>query len=123
MARSSTEWAGNIGAFVRRDTDAKADNTAQKAALKSGAVLYAVRVNNASNAYDIYCKIYDDAAPTIGTTQPDAIFMVHASVDRTFLIPGGIKLTNNPSYSVSRSPGVTAGADPGAAVTIDLIYS
>ena len=74
MAISTQRPVLTSALYVIRDTDA--DGTSENDVTATSATLYAVQINNSPNASaSSYLKLYNNAAPTVGTTAPDMILM------------------------------------------------
>ena len=65
------------GVVLLTDTDVVATAVAAKA---SSAVLYELELDNTANSAASYLKIYNTGTVTVGTTVPDWVIMVPASV-------------------------------------------
>lgn len=73
-------------------------------------VVYTVDVDNAANVAAAYVKLYDSAAPTVGTTNPDVVVYVPAGLRRQYVVPEGVAFASALSFAC-----VTAGGTPGTA--------
>ena len=90
----------------------------------SGAeTLYSVEVDNRNNTAVTYLKLYDDAAPSVGTDAPEVILRVPASTRMVHHLNGGVGLVFGTALSmVCVTGGGTAGATaPTNDVRVDLI--
>lgn len=100
--------------------DADADGTAENDMTGTSGVLYMVDIDNSANGSASYLKLYDAAAPTVGTTAPDWIFKVAASVRRVLAITEGFAFTNLSMACVTA--GGTAGTtNPTSNVLVRLL--
>ena len=76
-----------------------------------------------SNGAASYLKIYDSLGPTIGTTDPDWILPVAASVQRTFLFTEddvmGLTIANGISYGCVTAGGTAGTTSPTSSVILD----
>mgnify|MGYP001589379178 CR=1 FL=1 len=100
--------------------DSDADGTSEADMTGTSGVLYVVDIDNTANAAASYVKLYDAAAPTIGTTAPDWIFKVAASVRRVLAITEGFAFTNLSMACVTA--GGTAGTtNPTSNVAVRLL--
>ena len=117
MAVSNTTQL--TGAAVVIDTVVAAAAVVAKA---SSAVLHALELDNSAVAAVTYFKLYNNAAPVVGTTAPDAIIMIPANATISVAIPGGVTFATALSY-VAVTTGGTAGvtATTGA-FALKLIY-
>jgi hypothetical protein len=86
--------------------------------------LYVVDIDNTALAAIIYVKLYDLATTvTVGTTVPDWVFKVAASVRKSYVIPGGAALANGlqvATVTTGGTAGTTAVATP---PTVRIVYS
>ena len=83
--------------------------------------LFQIDVDNEANADNpAYLKIYNDAAPVVGTTAPDFIFMVPVNQRRGLVIPDGWDFTNL-SFACVISGGTGGVTPPTAAVIVKLV--
>ena len=98
-------FAGTLKIIRESDLDETAnDNVADGAA-----TIYALDIDNAANAAITYVKTYNNADPTVGTTDPEMILMLTASVRRTFIFR-----TGNAAHSTALSmAAVTAAGTAG----------
>lgn len=82
MARSITQNANPFGAVLYENTALGAtpdDN------IRGGATtVYQICVDNSANAAATYLQMFNNAAPTVGTTPPDCQFFVPATSKKTF---------------------------------------
>lgn len=88
MTLSVSTQVAPVGSKLIKQTTATAtpDNNVTGAA----GSLYQLDVDNSANSDNpAYLKIYDAAAPTVGTTPPDFIFKVPANQRRNLVIPDG----------------------------------
>ena len=76
--------------------------------------IYQIDVDNAANAAASYLKLYDAAAPTVGTTAPDAVLRVPAGQRRQWVIPEGWAFTilSFACVTAGGTTGVTAPTHP-----------
>lgn len=109
------------GATLQIDTSAANAAVAVKA---SSAVLYELELDNTANGAASYFKLYNLAAASVvvGTTAPDFIVMVPASVSRTLVIPSGITFGTALSYTGVTAGGTAGSTSPSSALAIKLVY-
>jgi hypothetical protein len=77
--------------------------------------LYMVDVDNTANTVDpAYLKVYSDAAPVVGTTPPDLVFLVGVNKRRAFVVPEGWSFTalSFACVTAGGTAGVTAPTSP-----------
>lgn len=102
MALTITPQANPLGATLVQQTAASA--TPNNNVLGAAGTLYMVEVDNAANVAAVYVKLFNNAAPTVGTTPADEVYMCPAGVARVWAIPQGV------SYSVAVSLACVTGA-------------
>ena len=71
-------------------------------------VVNAIEIDNSANGAATYFKGYDNGAPTVGTTDPDLVIMIPASVRRTVIFIDGFDFDSAFSFA-----GVTTGGTGG----------
>tara|TARA_R110000824_G_scaffold375880_4_gene566878 strand:- start:581 stop:943 length:363 start_codon:yes stop_codon:yes gene_type:complete len=84
-------------------------NAAQTDLLGGSVTLGTLFIKNGSGG-TAYLKIYDDAAPVVGTTEPDIIIEVANGKTVSWWIDGGLPLHNAISLCASDTPGKAAGS-------------
>jgi|SRR6267378_2519133 len=94
----------------------------------SSTTAYAVYIDNTLNAAISYFKMYNNAAPTIGTTAPDEIIMVAASSKITIPlqtgnppVPGKVFATAL-SYACVTAGGTAGTTAPTSAVPVEIAF-
>lgn len=102
-------------------TDTAAGSTAV-VAKASSAVLYELELDNTANAAASYFKIYNTGTVTVGTTVPDWVVMVPASVSRSIVIPSGLTFGTALSYAATTTGGTTGSTAPTSSFAIKLVY-
>ena len=117
MAVSNTTQL--TGAMLLIDTVVAATPVTAKA---SSAVLHSIEMDNTAVAAATYLKLYNTATVTVGTTVPDWVIMIPASVSRTITCPSGVTFGTALAYAA-----VTAGGTAGTTATtgnfaIKMIY-
>ena len=120
MSVTTTPLSGQIGGNVVVDTtsDATAEND-----VRSGATtLYRVQIDNRNNSSAVYTKIWDAAAPTVGTTDPDWVIRCEASQRKTFVIKRGVGATiaTGLSFATVTTGGTAGTTSPTNAVIVWL---
>jgi len=87
-------------------------------------LLYTVDIDNAGNpATDHYVKLYDDLAPTVGTSEPTWVFKVDAGQRKQYVIPMGVPFTVGLSVATVTTPGMTGTVSPAATVSVWIATS
>lgn len=85
--------------------------------------IYVVDVDNTANAAASFVKIYDAASPTVGTTAPDWVFKVPASVRRIFACTDGVAFATALSIACVTTGGTAGTTGPTSAVTVRILCS
>ena len=100
MALSVTPQASPLGANLVQD-DNNAGTTATPVLNATGAPgsIYMVDIDNAAGAAEVYLKIYDDAAPTVGVTAANWVFRCGVGIRRSCVIPEGYAFANALSFA------------------------
>ena len=102
--------------FANKVVSADVNATACTNATGASGVLYLVDIDNTGNALEtVYLKVYDNAAPTVGTTDPDWVLKVKGGERKTYAVPDGIAFDNAPSFAAVQSagtPGTTGPTNP-----------
>jgi hypothetical protein len=119
MTLSVSSQVAPVGSKLISQTEATEvpDNDVTGAA---GAI-YQVDVDNSGNSDNpAYLKVYNSAAPTVGTTAPDFIFMVPVNQRRNLVIPDGLDFTNL-SFACVVSGGTAGTTPPTNAVAVKIV--
>ncbi|APU88968.1 hypothetical protein Rctr197k_171 [Virus Rctr197k] len=119
MALSITPQASPLATRLVEET--AATSTAENNVTGAAGSLYMVDVDN-PNGTVVYLKIYDNAAPTIGTTPADWVFRIPASARRTFAMPLGLAFTAL-SFAVVTGADQASVAAPASGVLVRLVTS
>jgi hypothetical protein len=122
MTLSVSTQVSPVGTKLTRQTDA--DENANNDVTNTSGTIYQVQIDNTGNADNAaYLKIYDDAAPTVGTTAPDFIFKAPISQTRDYVIPLGGDFTTALSFACVISGGTAGTTGPTSAVTVRIVSS
>lgn len=121
MAVTNTPFSNPLGANIVRDADS--DGTAENDVRGGAATLYMVDVDNTANGAATYTKIYNNVAPTIGTTVPDVVIMTPASVRRVVAFPGGLAFSTAISMASTTAGGTAGTTGPTSDVIVLLVTS
>lgn len=121
MTLSVSDQVSPVGNKLVVDTDCNA--TAKNSVTGAAGTAYQIDIDNSGNAIEaVFFKIYDNAAPTVGTTAPDFIIKVPANQRRGMAIPEGLDF-NNLSIACVTAGGTAGITDPSVAVTVRLVTS
>lgn len=119
MTLSVSDQVPPVGTKLIVET--QADSTPDNDVTGGAGSIFQIDVDNEANADNpAYLKIYDDAAPTVGTTPPDHIFMVPVNQRRNMVIPDGIDFANL-SFACVTSGGTAGTTSPTSSVTVKLV--
>ena len=106
--------------IVQSTATGTADNNVTGAA----ATLYMVDVDNSLNGGEVaYLKLYNDAAPVVGTTAPDMVIMLPAATRRTVAFPEGLAFATALSMACVTTGGTSGTTDLGSAVVVRILSS
>mgnify|MGYP003147771500 CR=1 FL=1 len=121
MATTTFGIPAAFGVTQTTETDAGATAIAVKA---SSGTLYTVEIDNSQNTINSYVKIYDVASggTTVGTTDPDVILKVHASVKVTYHFTQGIAFGTAITLACLNSSGTAGTNSPASDVAVKLVY-
>ena len=100
------------------DTDANA--TAEVAVTGAAGSIFQIEVDNTANVAASYLKIFDSAAPVVGTTDPDYIIKVPSNTKLSFVCPDGMSF-NDLSFAVVTTGGTGGTTAPSSAVIVKMV--
>ena len=106
------------GASLLIETAAGAAITAKA----SSAVLYELELDNTLNAAASFFKIFNTASVTLGTTVPDWVIMIPASVSRTMVIPSGLTFGTALTYAATTAGGTAGSTAPTSNFAVKMVY-
>jgi hypothetical protein len=119
MTASQIILGGNLSTDIIEDTSV--NSTAQNNVTGAAAVFFGVFIDNTANSAASYVKIYNHAGPTVGTTDPDFVFICPASSTRQYTMAGGVALGTALSYACTTSGGTAGTASPSNAVLVRIL--
>jgi len=121
MTLSVSTQVSPVGTKLIKDTEANA--TPETNVTGAAGTLYMLDIDNRGNPADVaYLKIYDDAAPTVGTSDPDFIFKVPVNQRRQIVCPDGLDFAAL-SFAVVTAPGTPGTTDPTNPVIVQMVTS
>ena len=88
----------------------------------SSAVLFEIELDNTAVAAATYLKFWNTGTVTVGTTVPDWVVMVPASVSRTVVIPSGLTFGTALSYAATTAGGTSGNTATTGDFAIKLVY-
>ena len=107
---------------VVHDTDS--DGTSESDIGPGASTLYIVKIDNTANASAAsFLKLYNAAAPTIGTTAPDMIIRAAGGATVSLEIPEGISFATAISFATVTAGGTGGITNPTSDVIVDLTIS
>lgn len=122
MSLSSTPFAGPFTTQLVKQSSATASPSNNVRG--GGTTIYLVRVDNSANpSQNVYLHLYNNAAPTVGTTSPDVTLLVNnADVFETIWLTGeafGTAL----SFACTLAGGLGGSASPTNPVIVEIACS
>jgi hypothetical protein len=103
--------------FQDLDSDATPENNINVGAL----TIYQIIIDNTLNpSQKVYTKLYNSAAPTVGTTAPDIIIKTPGGISRTWWFLQGIAFATAVSFATVITPGTAGAGNPPANVTVTI---
>jgi hypothetical protein len=118
MTLSISTQVSPIGSKLIVDTSVTA--TSKNAVTGEAGTIYMIDIDNTLNTSASYFKIYDVAAPTVGTSIPDHVFKIPSSQRRCIAVPEGLDFTNL-SYACTTAGGTAGSTGPTSAVTVRMV--
>ena len=122
MALTTNEDQNDFPSLIRQssatataDTDVLSGTTGR---------VYAIYLENVTGSpANEYFKMYDAKAPTVGTTDPIAVFRVRASVNQIITSKTGIKISTALSTACVTTGGTAGTSNPSTTVKSTVIGS
>lgn len=118
MTLSISTQVSPVGTKLIVDTAAGA--TANNSVTGTSGSIYMIDIDNELNTSASYLKIYDSAAPTIGTSIPDHTFKIPSSQRRCIAILEGLDFTNL-SYACVTTGGTAGTTGPTNPVVVRMV--
>lgn len=121
MAVSNTSVAALSSAVLFQDTVSANAAVSVKGA---SAVVYSIEIDNTANAAASYLKLWNVASGsvTVGTTAPDATFLVPASTKITLVFPGGVTFGTALTEATVTTAGTAGTTSPSSSVIVRIVY-
>mgnify|MGYP003111127096 FL=1 len=98
-------------------------NTGLSDFLSGSTTVYTLDLDNSANGAITYFKLYDNASPTYGTTDPVVMIEVKASTRQVWSVAQGLNLTNGLSMMACTVDGAASGSSPSSAFNLSLVVS
>ena len=89
----------------------------------SSAIVYFIQVDNTANGAASYLKLYNTNTVTVGTTVPDDVILVPASVTRVIAMPAGVTFGTGLSVACVTAGGTAGTTSPVSAVIVRIAYT
>lgn len=119
MATNSIPMSG--AAFTEIIVDTQSDETAENDVAGGSAVVFIVDCDNRQNSDPSYTKIWNHAAPTVGTTAPDCIIRTTGQVRRAVLYGfSGTTFGTAVSFATLTQGGTAGSTGPSNSVTVKI---
>lgn len=107
---------------LRRYRDTDADGTPENNISGAASTVYQIVVDNTANAAQaVFLKLYNNAAPTVGTTAPDVILRVAGGVSRSIFILQGLAFATALSFACVTAGGTGGTTNPTSDVIVDIV--
>src|SRR3990167_9218993 len=103
--------------------DADSDETAENNVTGTTGSMFLIDVDNTANGAASFLKIYDAASPTVGTTAPDWIFKIPASVRRVIGCTEGLAFGTALSFATVTAGGTAGVTGPTSDVIVRILTS
>lgn len=105
-----------------KDTDA--DATAENDVNTGAATVYIIKVDNVNNGSQaVFLKLYNNVAPTVGTTAPDMVWRVPGGAAPTIMIAEGINFATGLSFACVTAGGTGGTTSPTNDVAVSLVIA
>ncbi len=119
IARFPTPLGGSTAKLITIDG---ANATANNDVFPGSGSVYQIEIDASLNSgEDVFLRLYDDATPTVGTTDAEVVVPGRAGEKTWYGFPRGIPFGTAISVSVTKTAGGTAGLDaPSGTVNVQL---
>jgi len=104
-------------------TDSSVTATAVANATGAASNIHYIEVDNTANSAASYVKLWNHAAPTVGTTVPDVVVRAKAATKEHFIVPQGIVFGAALSYACTTAGGTAGTGSPTSAVIVRMIVT
>lgn len=122
MTLSVSDQVPPVGSKLIVQTDC--DETANNDVTGAAGSIYQIEIDNSANSDNpAFLKIYDAAAPTIGTTNPDWQVKVPVNQERSVTIPQGLDFSVALSFACVTTGGTPGTTGPTNAVIVRMVTS
>ena len=111
-----------LGNAFKIISDADVDATAENNVNDGAATIYNIDIDNVAAAVT-YVKLYNVATTPIGTTAPDIIIPVAASIRRSVVITGGVAFATGLSFGAVTTAGTAGTTSPASSVVLEVVVA
>lgn len=120
MTLSVSTQVSPISDRLIKQTSATA--TADTDVLNAPGTVFHVEIDNTGNAaQDVFLKLYDNAAPTVGTTSPDVVLKCRQGTKRIWTCTDGELFATAISFACVTAGGTAGTTSPGSAVPVKIL--
>ena len=91
--------------------------------LSGSTTVYTLDLDNSANSAITYFKLYDNASPKYGTTDPVVMIEVAANARQVWSVAQGLNLTNGLSMMAATSDGPDSSSSPSSSFNLSLVVS
>ena len=110
-----------LAGTVKIIRDATSNATSENNVTDGAATIYAITVDNTANGVVEYTKLYNNAAPTVGTTDPDVILMTTLSAVRTYVFRNSLNMATALSFATVTAGGTAGVTNPVSTVIVNIV--
>lgn len=122
MSLSTTPFAGPFTTQLIKESSATASPDENVRGAPTN--MFLARVDNSANAsQDVYLLLYDNAAPTVGTTPPDCIIPVEGGLVLETVWLTGLSFEVALSFACTTAGGLGGTSSPTNPVIVELACS
>ncbi len=82
---------------------------------------FMIDIDNTLNAAITYVKLYDDAAPTVGTTEPTWVLKAPATTRLVYAVSTSVAFATALSFAAVTTPGRSGTTSPVSAVAVRIM--
>ena len=104
-------------------SDINANATAEANINSGAATLYGIRIDNSLDSAANFVKLYNNVAPTVGTTVPDIVVKIGAGRTRHIMFPKGIAFGTAISFACVTTGGTAGTTNPVNTVKVYLLIT
>ena len=121
MALSLTPQAAPLAGTLIVET--AASSTLNLNVTGTSGAWYILDINNSNATQDVYLKMYDDAAPTLGVTEPHWVIKIPAATRTTLNAPTGSAYATALSFACVTTAGLAGTTAPALPPTVRILVT